>query len=245
MLTAELGAQPPQPVDALRDPVERLAPEELHVGLGRRDALRRLRGAAEVDPRVGAVAADDGPRPQRRARHREVLARVRDLLLRPQPADDLQELARAGVAVRRVGLAVAVRLLPVGAGHDVDAQPAAAQVVEGRGGGREVRGPPEPGPDRDERLERRGAGRERRRDRERVGTPPARPEQRAREPVAFQGVRVARQGVEAVVVLGGVVTAVSRPHLVRDVPEVLAHARAPSTTRAPPSDDVPAGAASV
>ncbi|CPU66377.1 Uncharacterised protein [Mycobacteroides abscessus] len=175
-----------------------------------------------------------------------MLARVRDLLLRPQPADDLQELARAGVAVRRVGLAVAVRLLPVGAGHDVDAQPAPAEVVEGRGGGREVGRPPEPGPDRDERLERRGAGGERRRDGERVGTPPARPEQRAREPVALQGVRVARQGVEAVVVLGGVVAAVPGPDLVRDVPEVLrAHAKAPSTTRAPPSDDVPAGAASV
>jgi hypothetical protein len=50
-----------EPVDPLGDAVQRLAPEELHIGLGGRDLLGRGRGAAEVEPRVPAVLGSVGP----------------------------------------------------------------------------------------------------------------------------------------------------------------------------------------
>lgn len=49
-----------EPLDPLGDAVQRLAPEELRIGLGGRDLLRRSRGAAEVEARVAAILGSPG-----------------------------------------------------------------------------------------------------------------------------------------------------------------------------------------
>nr|BFF22467.1 hypothetical protein GCM10025732_04320 [Glycomyces mayteni] len=168
---------------------------------------------------MGSLAADDGPQLQRRVGDGEVLARVGDALLGPEAPHDLHELPGAGVAVGLVALAVAVRGEVVLPGDDVDEDAAAGEVVQGGGGGREVRGAPVAGADRDEGLEGGGPGGERGGDGERVGPAPARAEERAAPAVVLQGLGVAGEGVQAVVALHGVVAAVPGAGLVGDVPE--------------------------
>ena len=153
-------AQALQPVDPLGDAVQRLAPEQLDVGLGRRDSLGRRRGAAEVEPRVPAVGGAEGPRGAASTLRPEVLAPERDVLLGPQPPHDLEELLGPGIALRLVALGVAVGREVVLAADDVDQDASAAEVVERGGGAGEVGRLPVAGPDRDQRLERGGAGRE-------------------------------------------------------------------------------------
>ena len=58
-----------------------------------------------------------------------MLAVEGDVLLGPQPADELHELPGAGVAVGLVALGVAVGRQVVLAGDDVDQDPAAGEVV--------------------------------------------------------------------------------------------------------------------
>ena len=70
--------------------------------------LGRLGRAAEVEPGVAAVAADDRPRRDGGVGDAEVLAVEGDVLLGPQPPDEPHELLGPGVAVRLVALAVAV-----------------------------------------------------------------------------------------------------------------------------------------
>lgn len=54
MFAAELGFQPLEPIDALGDPVARLAPEELDIGIGGRDLLGGGGRAAEVEQPGGS-----------------------------------------------------------------------------------------------------------------------------------------------------------------------------------------------
>ena len=191
-----------EPLDPFADAVEWLAPEQLDVGLGGRHLLGGLGGAAEVERGMRAVAADDGSGRHGGVGDLEVLAVVGDVLLGPQPADDLDELLGTGVTVGLVALAVAVGAEVVLAGHDVDQHPAAGEMVQGRGGGGEVRRPPVAGPDRDQRLERRrprgqGGG-----DGEGVRASPAGAEQRPVPAVLLERGGVLGEGVQAVVVVG-------------------------------------------
>jgi len=108
VLAFQLLAEQVEPFDPLADAVERLAPEQLDVGLGGGDLLRGFRGAAEVEPGVLALAVGDRTRYQRRIGYAEVLAVIGDCLLAPKPAHDLDELLGAGVAVRLVTFAFTV-----------------------------------------------------------------------------------------------------------------------------------------
>ncbi len=98
----------------------------------------------------------------------EVLTPVGDVLLRPQLADELEELLGADVTVGLVALVFAVGSEVVFPGHDVDPNPAAGQMVESSDGGGEVSQLPVPRPDCDERLECRRPGRKGGGDGERV-----------------------------------------------------------------------------
>lgn len=45
-----------QPIDALSQAIQRFAPEELHVGLGRGDPFGSLGGTSEIEPGMAAIA---------------------------------------------------------------------------------------------------------------------------------------------------------------------------------------------
>ena len=210
-----------QVLDARGHAVERLAPEELDVGLGGRGPLGGLGGAAEVEQRVGASVAGDRLVLERRALGPVVLTVEGDVVLGPVAAYEPHELPGAGVAVRLVALVVAVLRLVVRAAHDVDLHPAAAQLVE-RGGRRgEVGRGPVARPDRDERVERRGGRGERRGQREGVRSLPPGADQRTTPAVVLHQPRHVGQPRQAVVPVDGRVRAVAGGDLVGDVPEEL------------------------
>ncbi len=94
-------------------------------------------------------------------------------------------------------------------------------MIERGRGGREVRRPPVARTDRDQGLEGGGPRRERGRDDEGVGTAPAGADQRAFPAMLLQRGCVARQGVQAVVIIDCGVAAVARPDLIGDVPKKL------------------------
>jgi hypothetical protein len=125
----------------------------------------------------------------------EVLTPVGDVLLGPQFADELDEFLGAGVTMSLVALAVSVRSEVVLPGHNVDPDPATRQVIEGRRGGREMGRPPVAGPDRDERLEGRRPGGERRGDGECVRATPTGAEQRTLPAVILESLRLGGQGL--------------------------------------------------
>jgi hypothetical protein len=170
---AERLGQRLEPVNPFGDAAQRLAPEELDVGLGSRNLLGRGRGTPEVQPRVPAFAGSVGPRAQGCPLDPEVPAPERDVFLGPQPPDDLEELFGPGVSLGPVALYVAVSREVVLAAHDIDEETPPAEMVERGGSARKVRRLPVAGPDRHEGLEPGGAGREGSGNGERVGTAPA------------------------------------------------------------------------
>jgi len=64
-VAVQIPAQRLEPLDPFADSVERLAPEELHIGLRGRHLLGRLGCAAEIEPGVAPVAADLNARRRR------------------------------------------------------------------------------------------------------------------------------------------------------------------------------------
>jgi hypothetical protein len=158
VLTAQLGLQGLQTVDAFGDAVEWFTPEELDVGVGGGDSLSGGGGATEVQAWVWAAFAGDRAGGDGRAGDREVLAGEGDVLLGPQSADELQELLGACVSLSLVALAVPVRRQVVLPRHDVDQQPPVAELVQGRRRRREVRWLPVARSDRGQGLEGRSTG---------------------------------------------------------------------------------------
>ena len=228
---AERLGERPEPADPLGDAVQRLAPEQLHIGLGSRDLLGRGRRAAEVQARVPAVLRSVRARAQRRPVDGEVPSAERDAFLGPQPPDELHELPGPGVPLGLVALGVAVRREVVLAAHDVDQDPAPAQLVECRGRAGKVSGLPVARPDRDQRLEPGRAGRQRGGHRERVGTAPAGAEQCSGPPVVLGTLRELGGQVQARPLVRLVVAAMASLDSVRDVPEEFsAHGLLPVAT---------------
>ncbi len=160
-----------------------------------------------------------------------MVARKADVLLGPQPPDQAHEFLGAAVAVRLVAFAVAIGGEVVLARDDVDAHASATEVIQRRCGGREVRGPPIAGPDRDQRLERGGPRRERGPHGEGVRPAPAGADQRAPPAVLLERRGVAGQGLKRVVVGRGRIAAMSGADLIGDVPQELgsiAHTTGPA-----------------
>lgn len=157
----------------------------------------------------------------RRACHREVLAGEGDVLFGPEPAYQLEELLRSRVPLGLVALTVPVRREVVLAGHDVDEQAAATELVQRGRRRREVRGVPVPGPDRHQWLERRRTGGQCGRDRQGVGTTPPSPEQGTTPPVLLGQLGQFSQPLQAVMPRLRVVPPMTRRDLIRDVPEKL------------------------
>jgi hypothetical protein len=206
-----------QPGNPLRDAIQRLPPEELDIGFGGGHLLSRRRSTAEIQPRP----APAGPRGDGRVRYRVVRTAERHVLLGPQQPDELQELPGPGITLRLVVGDVAVGRQVVLPAHDVDEQPPAAQVIQGGGRAGEMGGLPVAGPDRYQRLEGGGAGREGGGDGERIGTPPARAEQRAAPAVFLHDPGKRRGQAEIRPPARDVIAAVPGLHRVRDVPEEL------------------------
>ena len=145
-----VARQRAHPLDRARRPARRLAPEQVHVRMARRDALGRRRGAAEVERRRGAGAARapsrrrrgsgrpgsrTAPRPRRRARWPGTRRR-----------------ARSAVVLEPVAEAALLGLLA--AGHHVQRGAAAAQPLERRRHLRRQRRRHEPGPERHQEAQR-------------------------------------------------------------------------------------------
>lgn len=226
MPAAQTGRQGLQAVDPLGHIGQRFAPEQLHIGLGGRDLLGRLGSAAKIKPGMAARAANDHARPQAGLLDLEVFAVMADFFFGPQPARDLHEFARARITLGLPALAVAIGLQRVLARHDVHAHPAAAQLVQrGRGGG-ELRRTPIARADGDQGLEAGAARRQRGGHREGVGPPPARAQQRAGPAMRLQRVDLARERLQAVVVLGGGIAAMPGIGLIGDVPKILGSSHA-------------------
>ena len=137
-LAALVGGELADPVDLLAHGGGRLAPGQVDVGVLGGDVAGGGRGAAEVDlgDRVGDLV-------ERGVLDLEVLAVEGHGLAAPQRADDVQELLAAGVAgVLVEEVAEHPLLVALAAGHHVEQQPAAGEVLEGAGhlGGQERRG---------------------------------------------------------------------------------------------------------
>ncbi len=181
MLAAKFLGQSLEPFDAFGNPLERLTPKQLDVGLFRRHLLRGCRCAAEVELRMTSFVEAEGARLQGRVFDGEVLTVESDVLLAPQPADQLQKLAGSVVSARLVEFDIAIGTGVVGAGDHVHQQPALAELVERRGGAGKVCGVPVAGADRDQRSEGGGPRGNRGRDDERVGPAPTGADQRAAE----------------------------------------------------------------
>ena len=135
-------AQVSQPCDALLDGVQRLAPEQLHVSLGGRNALGGLRCPAKVQPRVAALLGSVGALGQGRALHPKEVAPEGDVFPAPQQANEMDELLGPSVALGLVTLLVAVGSQLVDAADDVDQHSAFADLVEGGHGTGERRRAP-------------------------------------------------------------------------------------------------------
>lgn len=175
--------------------------------------------ATEVELRVEPASVWRDPGQHRGIGDLEMLTPEGDVLLRPQLADELEELLGAGVTVSLVALVFAVRSEVVLSRHDVDPDPATGQVVESSDSGGEVSRSPVAGSDRDERLECRRPGRKGGGDGECVGPTPTGADQCPFPAVFLEGLRLRREGVQAVVVNRDGVAAVSRGDLIRYVPE--------------------------
>ena len=127
----------------------RLAPGQVDVGVPGGHLAGRRRGAAEVDlrHRVGDLR-------QRRVLDAQVLALEVTVSPSQSRRTIVEELVAALVAVVLVEeVAEHPLLVALAAGHDVEEQPAAGEVLEGAGhlGGQERRG--QPGPERDQELQ--------------------------------------------------------------------------------------------
>lgn len=214
-------AQRPQTLDASGDSVEWLAPEELDVRLGRRHPFGGRGGAAEVERGVCPPAGRVRTGRDRGAGDLEELAAVRDVLLGPQAAQEVQELPCPRVPPGRFDRGVAVGAEVVRSADDVEQGPAAAELIEGGGRPRELGGLPVAGTHRDQGLERRGARGERRGHREGVRAPPAGAEQRAAPAVCLRGVCEGGRVLDGPPAGCRVVTPVPRLDGVGDVPEEL------------------------
>ena len=222
MLASQLLGQRLEPFDTLGNPVERLTPKQLHVSLFGRNFFRGGRCTAEVQLRMTAFVNAEGARLQRRVFDGEVLAVVGDVLFAPEPTDQLQEFASPLVPARLVEIDVAVGAHIVGTGNHVDQQPAVAELIEGGGGAGEKRGMPVAGADRDQRRERGGSCRDRRRDRERVSPPPPGADQRTAPAVLLGALRELGRILQAAPTVDGVVAPMPGQHSIRDVPKIFA-----------------------
>lgn len=123
--TALVCREGPHAVQALGYHLGRLAPCEIHVDVGRRDALGRRRRSPEVHGRrrIGHIA---GRRPGDLV---EVALEV-ERLAGPCLPHDLKELARSGIArVLVEPVAETVELTGLGAGDNVEQQPATRETL--------------------------------------------------------------------------------------------------------------------
>ncbi len=218
-VAVEIPAQRLQPLDPPAHAVQRLAPEQLHIGFRRRHPLGRLRGPAKIELGMAPIAPHLQARLDGRSGHLEMLAREGHVLLGPQPADQPHELLGAGIAVRLLALAVAIGGQVVLSRDDIHPNPAAAQVVQRGGCGREIGRAPIAGANGDQGLEGGRPGGQRSGDGEGVRTAPARAQQRPPPAMLFERLRVTGQGVKAVVALDRGIASMAGLNLVGDVPE--------------------------
>lgn len=142
MLATDLGAERRQTFDPLAHAVERLAPEQLDVGLGSGNALGGCGRSPEVQRRMPAITTRRDARCHRGIGDLKVLAAEGDVLLRPELADQLQELCGPAVAVCLIAFAVTVGSQVVLAGDDVHPHPPLGEVIESRCRRSEMRGLP-------------------------------------------------------------------------------------------------------
>ena len=219
MPTADLVAQRPEPVDAFGEPGEGFAPEELHVRLGRRHALGGLGRAAEAERRMCSAGRRPGAGRDRGAAHLEVLTGEGDVVLGPQPSYETHELLGARVPLGRIGAGVAVGGQVVEAADDVDQDPAAAELVQGRCRYRKLGRLPVAGANRDQGLEGGGPGGQRGGDGEGVGASPPGAQERAAPAVPFGGAGEVGGVLDGAPAVRRVVAAVARLDGVGDVPE--------------------------
>ena len=139
-----------------RDPLRQIAPEQVHVGMFRRQFPRLTRAAAEIEFWKRLLQRT---RPDMRARERVELAfKVYRAPRRPQRLDDRDLLLHQRVALLlRIAHALAFDLALVLAGDQVDADSTARHLVEGRDHLGEQHRVDVTGPRRNQRLDVRGA----------------------------------------------------------------------------------------
>lgn len=218
---SERLAQRLEPVDALGDASQRFTPEQLDVRLLGRHPLGRGGGAAEVEALVRAFADAVRARSHRGILDPVVVALERHVLLQTQAPDEVNELLGPGIALALVALRVTVGGHVVAAADDVDQEAPATELVKGCRSAGEVGGLPIARTDRDQRLERSGAGGERSGDSERVRAAPPGADQGAGPAVRLGSASEVGGEVEGSPPVLRVVAPMPWLDGVRDVPEKL------------------------